>query len=139
MQRKLLATMTVLASLGLFQAARILSLPDKVSCDPIPGGIAVCLNRSSQPVSWSALVRRETGGLYAPLEDLTDALKAKPVVSPDRKHVTINGNELSKTNGVTNTLEMDGKLYVRLLDASHAAGYQVVADKLNNTVSILRP
>jgi|GEM_PF-6184184 len=98
--------LAVAALLGAIQMGYYLSLPDKLYCAPIPQGIAVCLNRASEPVPWSTsikLERGEYGTAYAPLDVLIADLGANAFVSSDHKHVTVNGKELPKTNGVTNT------------------------------------
>jgi hypothetical protein len=108
----------------------------KGQCNAIPGHIAVCVDGNH--VSWENLVKSEYGTYYAPVEDLATTLDAKAVVSSDKRHVTINGKELSSTGGVTNTREFDGKLYVIILDAANAAGYNVGIDFIHDSVGIAR-
>jgi hypothetical protein len=103
-------------------------------CNPVPDGIAVCLNGALLPLT--ANVVEHHGEYYAPADDLGAALGAKVVTSPDRKQVTVNGKNLSTTNGATNTLERDGRLYILILDGANAAGHGVAIDWVRHTVNI---
>ncbi|MDB4898050.1 MAG: hypothetical protein JWN15_4312 [Firmicutes bacterium] len=103
-------------------------------CNPVAGGIAVCLHGELHPLTTNVV--QDRGEYYLPAEDLGAALGAKVVISPDRKHVTVNGKNLSTTNGVTNTLDRDGRLYILILDGANAAGYGVAIDWVKHTVTI---
>lgn len=108
----------------------------KYPCNPIPNGIAVCMKGG--PVDWSGRVVEKDGQYYAPVDDLATTLGAKVQISADKKHVTFNGKELSTTNGATNTLERDGKVYVIILDAAQASGYSVGIDFVRHTINIVK-
>lgn len=87
-------------------------------------------------LGWSGRVVAQDSQYYAPVDDLAATFQAQVEVSADKKHVTFNGKELSTTNGATNTLERDGKLYVIILDAAEPSGYTVGIDYGKQTISI---
>jgi hypothetical protein len=136
--RLLKTTFYAAASLTLLVA--VLAIGFRVTtqprCNAIPGHIAVCVDGNH--VSWEASVKKEYGDYYGPVEDLASTLGARAVVSSDKRQVTINGKALSSSGGVTNTREFDGKLYVIILDAANAAGYNVGIDFVRGVVGISR-
>lgn len=107
----------------------------RYTCVPTPNGIATCVR--GRPVSWGDRVIEKGGQYYAPADELAATLGARLAISADKKHVTINGKELSTSGGVTNTLEQDGKVYIIILDAANAAGYSVAIDFINRRISIV--
>lgn len=103
-------------------------------CAPVPNGYAVCLE--GEPVAWSGKVVTNRSQNYASVADLATTLGVRAEVSADRKHVFVNGKELPHTNGVTDTLEVDGQVYVEIYDMVTAAGHYMAQDFVKKTINI---
>lgn len=110
-------------------------------CPPVENGVGVCLN--GQAVTWHAKYKaphmHESGGYYAPVEQLQQLLGVKADIAPDRKNVRVNGTAViaggQQPKGIH---DHETHLFAPIREFAEAAGYQVMVDTERHTVSIIR-
>lgn len=133
----------VLVSLSLMMAVALTgcggSKATSLSCAPVENAVNVCLN--GQALTWTAKARpphvHETGGYYAPVQDLEKALGVKAVVAANKKSLSVGGRSVVATvQGAMGIHQHETLVYAPIKEFAEAAGYTVEVDAKKHVVAI---
>jgi hypothetical protein len=105
----------------------------------VKDSVGVCVN--GKAVAWSAAVKpphmHESGGYYGAVEDLARALGVHAEVAADQQSVKVGGKSVVAVSKEAKGVHThDSAVFVPIKEFAEAAGYHVVVDAAQHTISM---